>query len=429
MICFTGEKLLLLPTKLNTFTMLVNNTVCLCGYFSAKRSFGLEMLKGWTMKSYSDADIEELSSFYMPEFATFMTRDMKRYSNPIDKPCTLRFEDGPVNFRIDSLHLWLAPFNLVLYAIEIGFEKIEFNVMTRTINVLRNCNRYNESQNDFIQTALQPIIDLYNQLTLNNLKPDDNLCAMIEPGNKFKLFQAISLAEPLEIDNADYLLYDAATVAKHIPNSLGSNSETYYQHIMDNYSISVFNGWKGLALLDTYTMLSIDTPEWVINNWKNDYFGMIYIYQLFRKVFLYNVNLRYRKRTEDVEVLESQLDEFDQLYGFNSVSYNFLPNLINDAIEKSLDTRQDSEQLNKMISLEMEKRQQRSEERTNQFLTFLTCLTIFSAIYDFSSLVNESFDFNHLFSNTMLGFRAVSLLLLLVVAIAYLVVLLRYRKK
>lgn len=409
--------------------MLVNNTVCLCGYFSAKKALSPEMIEGWTMKSYSDADIENLSNFYMPEFATFMTRDMKRYSYPVDKPCALRFENESVNFRIDGLHLWSAPFSLVLYAIEISFEKVEFNLMTRAIYVLRNCNRYNELQKDFIQTALQPIINLYNKLTLSNLKPEGNLCTMIEPGNKFKLFQAVSIAEPLENDNADFLLYDAATVAKHIPNSLGSNSETYYKHIMDNYSISVFNGWKGLALLDTYTMLSIDTPEWVIKNWKDDYFGMIYIYQLFRKVFIYNVNLRYRKRSEDVEVLESQLDEFDQLYSFNSVSYNFLPNLINDAIEKSLDTRQDSEQLNKMISLEMEKRQQRSDERTNQFLTFLTCLTIFSAIYDFSSLVNESFDFSHFFSNTMLGFRAVSLILLLIVAIAYLVVLLRYRKK
>lgn len=409
--------------------MLVNNTVCLCGYFSAKKALSPEMIKGWTMKSYSDADVENLSNFYMPEFATFMTRDMKRYSYPVDKPCALRFENESVNFRIDGLHLWSAPFSLVLYAIEISFEKIEFNLMTRAIYVLRNCNRYNELQKDFIQTALQPIINLYNNLTLSNLKPEGDLCTLIEPGNKFKLFQAVSIAEPLENDNADYLLYDAATIAKHIPNSLGSNSETYFKHIMDNYSISVFNGWKGLALLDTYTMLSIDTPEWVIKNWKDDYFGMIYIYQLFRKVFIYNVNLRYRKRAEDVEVLESQLDEFDQLYGFNSVSYNFLPNLINDAIEKSLDTRQDSEQLNKMISLEMEKRQQRSDERTNQFLTFLTCLTIFSAIYDFSSLVNESFDFSHFFSNTMLGFRAVSLILLLIVAIAYLVVLLRYRKK
>ncbi len=410
--------------------MLVNNTVCLCGYFSAKKTVDPKMLSEWTQKSYSDADVDELSNFYMPEFASFMTKDMKRYAYAINKPCALRFAENDVtNFKIGSLHLWIAPFNMVLYAIEINFERTEFNLMTRAVYVLRNCSRYNPQQSDFIQAALQPIIDLYNQLTLNSLKPNGNLCTLIEPGNKFKLFQAISLAEPLENDNVDYLLYDAATVGKHIPNSLGNNSERYYHDIMANHSISVFNGWKGLALLDTYTMLSIDTPEWVINNWKDDYFGMIYIYQLFRKVFLYNVNLRYRKRSEDVETLETQLDKFEQQYSFSSVSYNFLPNLINDAIAKSLDTRQDSEQLNKMISIEMEKRGQRAEEKTNKFLTFLTCLTIFSAIYDFSSLVNESFDYSHWFHDTMQGFRAVSTLLLIVVAIVYLIVLLRYRNK
>ena len=410
--------------------MLVNNTVCLCGYFSAKQSLNPEMLQGWVKETYTDADIEELSNYYMPEFATFMTRDMKRYNIPIDKPCSLRFsEDDVTDFTLSSLHLWYAPFDLVLFAIEIKFEKIEFNAMTRAVYVLRNCNRYNQLQASFIQTALTPIIDLYNKLTRSSLKPDGNLCQLIEPGNKFKLFQAISLAEPLENDNSDYLLYDAGTLARHTPNSLGMNSEDYYNNIMANHRISVFNGWKGLALLDTFTMLSIDTPEWVLDNWKKDYFGMIYVYQLFRKVFLYNVNLRYRKRSVDVEILEKQLDRFEQEYSFGSISYNFLPDLINSALEKSLATQQDNEQLYRMISKEMEKRGQQAEEKTNKFLTFLTCLTIFSAIYDVSSLLNDSFDFNQVFANPMQGFRAVSTVLLIVVAVAYLVVILKYRKK
>lgn len=410
--------------------MLVNNTVCLCGYFSAKQSISPEMLQGWVKETYSDTDFEELSNYYMPEFAMFMTKDMTRYNLPIDKPCALHFSESDVtDFTLDSLHLWCAPFDLVLFAIEIRFEKIDFNLMTRAVYVLRNCNRYNTLQAHFIQTALQPIIGLYNKLTYSSLKPEGNLCKLIEPGNKFKVFQAISLAEPLENDNIDYLLYDAGTLARHTPNSLGNNSEDYYHNIMANHCISVFNGWKGLALLDTFTMLSIDTPEWVLDNWKKDYFGMIYIYQLFRKVFLYNVNLRYRKRSVDVEVLEKQLDQFEQDHSFGSISYNFLPDLVNNALEKSLATQQDNDQLYRMISKEMGKREQHAEEKTNKFLTFLTCLTIFSAIYDFSSLVNESFDFSHWFTNTMQGFRAVSSLLLIIVAVAYLIVILKYRKR
>lgn len=410
--------------------MLVNDTVCLCGYFSAKQSINPELLRAWMQKTYTDANREELSNYYFPEFATFMTKDMVRYDHAIGKSCSLCFsETETVEFMLDSLHLWCAPFNLMLYAIELRFEKTDFNLMTRCLNALRNCGRYNELQADFAQTALQPIVDVFNAVTQDRLQLNGNLCRLIEPGNKFKLFQAISLAEPLENDNVDYLLFDAGTLAKHTPNSLGMNSEDYYQSIMADHCISVFNGWKGLALLDTFTMLSIDTPEWVVNNWKEDYFGMIYIYQLFRKVFLYKVNLCYRKRTVDVENLEEQLDQFEQDYSFSSISYNFLPDLVNGALEKSLATQQDNDQLYKMISKEMGKREQRAEEKTNKFLTFLTCLTIFSAIYDFSSLVNESFDYSQWFRDTTQGFRAVSFLLLIIVAVAYLVVLLRYRKK
>ena len=167
----------------------------------------------------------------------------------------------------------------------------------------------------------------------------------------------------------------------------------------------------------------------MVNNWKEDYFEKIYIYQLFRKVFLYNVNLSYRKRTVDVEILEEQLDRFEQEYCFGSISYNFLPDLINNALEKSLATQQDNEQIYRMISKEMAKREQRAEEKTNKFLTFLTCITIFSAVYDFSSLFNESFDYSHWFHDTTQGFRVVSSLLLIVVAVAYLIVIFRYRKK
>lgn len=410
--------------------MLVNNTACLCGYFSAKQSVNSDMLRGWEKESCSDTDLEELSNYYLPEFATFMTKDMVRYNLPLGKPCALRFSENEVaSFMLNSLHLWCAPFDLVLFAIEIKFESIDFNLMTRCLNALRNCGRYNELQVDFAQTGLQPVVDLYNKLTQNNLTLTGNLCQLIQPGNKFKLYQAISLTEPLLDDNVDYLLFDAGTLAKHIPNSLGMNSKDYYENIMTDRSISVFNGWKGLALLDTFTMLSIDTPEWVVNNWNEDYFGKIYVYQLFRKVFLYNINLCYRKRSVDVELLEQQLDRFEQDYSFSTISYNFLPDLINNALEKSFATQQDNEQLYHMISKEMGKREQRAEEKTNKFLTFLTCLTIFSAIYDFSSLVNESFDYSQWFRDTTMGFRAVSTMLLIIVAAAYLVVILKYRKK
>ena len=184
--------------------------------------------------------------------------------------------------------------------------------------------------------------------------------------------------------------------------------------------ISVFSGWSGLALLDTFTLLATDTPEQVFRNWTKDYFEKIYIYQLFRKVFLYSVNLRYRRRTEDVVVLEQRLDEFEQKYSYSAISYNFLPNIINAEMEKSLNTQRDYDQLNKMIGKEIEARRDKTEQKTNRFITFLTCLTIFSAIYDLASLLNDSFNYEALFHSGYIGFRLVGTILLLIIIIVYL---------
>ena len=73
-----------------------------------------------------------------------------------------------------------------------------------------------------------------------------------------------------------------------------------------------------------------------------------------------------------------------------------------------------------MISKEIEARRNQAEEKTNHFLTFLTCLTIFSAIYDFASLLNESFGYDTLFPSGYFGFRLVGTTLLLVILVVYL---------
>lgn len=410
--------------------MLVNNTVFLCGYFSAKKPLVASVFEGWTREEHSQASRDELSNYYLPEFASFMMDEMRHYTQVVGKPCALRFSDTEeATFDIVRLHLWSAPFNLLLFAVEIEFKGIEFNLMTKVLNSLRNCVYYNNLHSNFINAALSPMVRLYNQVTDGSLAFGGNLTDLIENGNKFKLFQAVTPTGPVADDDLDLLLFDTGTLARHTPNSTGMNAVDYYQSIMEKHRISVFNGWKGLALLDTFTMLSIDTPEWVVNNWKTDYFGMIYVYQLFRKVFLYNVNTRYRKRTEDVEVLEDQLEQFEKDYSFRSVSYNFLPNVINDAIGSSLDTDSDSRQLYQMINSEMEKRREHSEERTNKFLTFLAVMAMFSAIFDITCLLDNTFDFSLLFGDGKTGYRFVASVLTALVVAVYLLITLKQRKK
>lgn len=399
--------------------MQITYTGFLCGYFSAKNSVkGLDT--GWQKTLYTDAERVKMQNYYFPEFAHCMTEEVTLYTMPVDKTCTLDIGEEQVSFHIANIRLWEAPFHIILYAVELHFEKMEFNSVTRALNALRNCAYYDATQRDFIDTALKPIVAVYNATIGENRTTEGDLSWLVESGNKFKLFQIVQVPDGIEPGDEQYLLYDAGTLARHTPQSTGNNSPAYIEHILSEHTISVFAGWSGLALLDTFTLLSSDTPERVVKNWEKDYFEKIYIYQLFRKVFLYSVNLHYRRRSEEVTVLESRLSEFEQQYSYTAISYNFLPNIISAAIEKSLNTQRDYDQLDKMIGKEIEARRNKAEEKTNHFLTFLTCLTIFSAIYDFASLLNESFGYDTLFPSGYFGFRLVGTTLLLLILVVYL---------
>ena len=82
-----------------------------------------------------------------------------------------------------------------------------------------------------------------------------------------------------------------------------------------------------------------------------------------------------------------------------------------------------------MIGAEMEKRQEQTEQRTNKFLTFLAIMAMFSAIFDFTCLIDNAFDFNLLFGDSKIGFRFVGLVLMILVVTVYLLIILKQRKK
>ena len=401
--------------------MKITNTAFLCGYFSANRSVkGLEE-GGWVKREYSEEERIKLQNYYFPEFAQCMSNEIALYSLSLNKACSLDFNGENVPFLIEEIRLWEAPFHIILYAVKLRFEEVEFNNVTWSLNSLRNFVFYKEMHRPFMDAALLPIMEIYNKTMNANATFDDDISWLAESGNKFKIFQIIKTMEPIEKGDEQLFIYDAATLAAHTPHSTGINSPAYVQHVLDEHFISIFAGWSGIAILDTFTLVTTDTPDWVITNWENDYFEKIYIYQLFRKVFLYSVNLHYRRRTEDVLELEKKLSLFEQNHSYPAISYNFLPNIINSAIDKSLNTQRDYDQLNRMINKELDIRRNQAEEKTNHFLTFLTCLTLFSAIYDAASLFNDSFGYADVFPSDHFGFRFVSTLLLVFVLVVYLI--------
>ena len=121
-----------------------------------------------------------------------------------------------------------------------------------------------------------------------------------------------------------------------------------------------------------------------------------------------------------------EFESFEQKCCFHKVSYNFLPLEIAKAVDKGLEIKEEMFQLYKIMDKEKTRRDEANDKLVNTLLFSLSLLTMFSAIFDMSSLLNEMFPYDYYMESTPIGFRTVTIFLLATVAVLLLLV---YRKK
>ena len=98
-----------------------------------------------------------------------------------------------------------------------------------------------------------------------------------------------------------------------------------------------------MAILHSVTILAESPSElsWAI--WTETYFAKIYIYELFRKCFLYKLNYDFHFKSRNAGELQKEMRLFEHSYSFSKISYNFLPQLIDKTIEQSLESKAEEE--------------------------------------------------------------------------------------
>lgn len=206
-------------------------------------------------------------------------------------------------------------------------------------------------------------------------------------GSKYKLYMILDIPELMEKEEMKSLLFDVGTLSK-IGSAIGNNYDSmdkdYVNHLTNKNSISIFNNWEGLALLDTYTVVGnriLDT-DWKKSTYLNIYHG-IYLYCLFIKYNLFKFNFEIADLDED---RRSNFQDFLAKYYFNYISYNFLPTEIYNKIRTSLDIEKELKLLNEKIIAVGQKIQEEQQDRTNKILGIVTVLTSVSSVqpvYDY----------------------------------------------
>ena len=335
----------------------------------------------------------------------FQTKEVKRYVQPVGKEVTIPLRSGKkLPFRVDEIRLGAMPASLVIFAVKTVFTGTEMDELTEALGVLRNCSFYNsDTVGDFLEVAIKP------------LGPCPQL---VENGNKFKIFQIITSPEcPDDYALRDRLLYAAGTVSRYEPGEPFSTDPQYFRQLMDRHRLGVFSSWTALALLDTVTFLGKDVSDFQKGIWTDDYFGMIYVYELFRKCYLYRHNLLFRSGARKPAVLQEELTEFERRYTFTAVSYNFLPAEVDQAIVCGLDLEKEETSLAKIVAQEVSSREEESSGRREKFLLFLTCMAAGSAVWDITCLLDELINYEATFKVANFGYRIFTILLFIMIII------------
>ena len=215
--------------------------------------------------------------------------------------------------------------------------------------------------------------------------------------NKLKAFCVLEMGEnALPPKALDHLLYEVGTVSP-----IGSSSkpgimkpaEEYFQQILEQNRITVFDNWSGLSLFDTFTIL-IHQPQQSLTLMRNAEFCYlpVYIHNLYLKLILFKTNAEIssehilsRKNLK----LRDWFVKARSNYDLSQVSYNFLPNLINNRIRFSLGIGDEIQFMESKVETLNTYIMEKQEKRTNRVLVFLSLLAGITAARDLSEWLQK----------------------------------------
>lgn len=220
-------------------------------------------------------------------------------------------------------------------------------------------------------------------------------------GSKLKTYTILCLENSEDPKIKDHLIFELSTNSK-IGSSLEhgntAHSELFYNEMMSN-KISAFNNYVGLATLDSFIMIGekvfeIPNDNFTLNyltqyhgfNTYNRVYYAIYIHNLYLKYGVFRFNAYFR---EDPLRYKDRFQQFINDHDIKHISFDFLPNLLNQKIRKALQIDEEILSFEKrltnlanIISAEQNKRQ-------SILLGFISVVTSLNVVPETYSILDE----------------------------------------
>lgn len=277
-------------------------------------------------------------------------------------------------FRLCKLHLYFFPLNFVLFAIEIDDSGTDLDDMTAAHSYLMGCWDSTAFDNLDLSKCMEPLTSYLSQ---------EEPCRLTKDGNKLKIFQTIKI-ETNEIE--DEVLYEIGTSSpigcvKDEQRPDLKPAESYFKRIMDENTVATFDNWRGLALVDSFTMLG-KADSFYENDCNYLYFPLIYLRCLFEKTFCFSRNNAYRENRAGKK-LTWEIEQMEKYYFYDNISYNFQPSILYQTMAKALDIKEEREELTKQVK-------DSEEKRFDRILAGISIFAVISVIWDFCSIIKDA---------------------------------------
>jgi hypothetical protein len=336
--------------------------------------------------------LEHISRGYYPNFLSNISPEaineqaIKHYTVPefIASPRELSINlpsHNSLSVIIPYFDIYLFPDGVAIFAFKVHThpEQATYQNLSIVLNHFRNpysmlaLDDENISVTDFIKKEISTLFTLR------------------EGWNKYiPQLKAYSIINDSSLssfnDSLDHTLFEISH-ALPFGSSLDmaySPSPEYYKEVMSN-SISVFQNWKAIALFDTFTRISCSFED-TFKSWEHEYF-LIYIHSLYTKFQLYSFN----SKLKDVNVVDKQTTkirnrfiEFVNDYHLAYISYKFLPNLLFDNMNRSLEIQKELDRMEVKIERIHETFQEKKSNQMNRLLLIISLLSILSVVADLS---------------------------------------------
>jgi hypothetical protein len=376
--------------------------------------------KDYYYESFVDTVFPHFKSSDKQQLNSDFAKQTYRLSLKIDQqhPIQIKKKETATNYNVyfEYLDLFFFPDGVVYYCFKCDFSSFSFDEITLLNNHIRNADKLEDM--DFLKTHLS-----FLQTTAIASKNTD----IQSFGNKLKVFSVIEYNAQLTKEEENMLLYDIGACVP-IGSASGEKpyfqpSEDYFNDLIENNKISVFNNWSALTLFDTFTGLFQKGALYNFN-WENGYFNLIYLQSLYVKNHLFKVNKAFYATGAKHQQLDDDLFEFNKYYNPSHISFNFLPSIIFNKIRYSLAIDNELNLLKEGIERANRKSKEKRDKTINNILRIIALLAVFSVIWDVSEWLNK------IFSGGTTSYNIISGSLTVIVLLIFGIFLLKnYRKK